>query len=358
MSNNKTKQNKTKTKHRKFENDHKSKLAFAQLFRELFTEMKPKHFQLLRKVLSDIDKSGTGKIMFIELKSGMISFIKSNKDLIQANLKVDRLFSGYLLQIDDNSEIIYDDLINVATNDYIIDRDENLYSTLRELDQDDDGLISTKELIAHFGEIETYGRVKDIEKIIEESNLDENGKIDYELFLKTLHPSYDNKPKWFHLGLNADKDKDKDNDNKENDSKENKENKENSEEKNNNNKSNNSDEKPNVKTTKNKNKIKRINSNCKNEDSKSDSGNNNGNNNSNSTYNQNGTSKMNDKNEMNGSIHNNNNNNNKNNSNQIPNGKGKNHDTDNDDVSKTNGLKSKSTDTDTDNENSEKKPPS
>ena len=177
-------------------------MALAQLFRELFTEMKPKHFQILRKELSNMDTTNSGKLMFLELKAGMIEFIRKNKDLEQANLRKEELFSGDLKQIDDKSEILYDDLINVATNDYIIDRDENLYSTLRELDKDDDGLISTKELKAHFAQSETYGRVKDIEKIIEESKLDDNGKIDYELFLKTLHPSYDNKPKWFHLGLN------------------------------------------------------------------------------------------------------------------------------------------------------------
>ena len=179
-------------------------MAFAQSFRELFTEMKPKHFQSLRKVLSDIDKSNTGKIMFSELKSGMIEFIQINKDLIQANLKVDTIFSDHLSQVNDNGAVIRDDLINVATNDYIIDREENLYATFRELDKDNDRLISTKKLKVPFAQSQTYGRVKDIEKIIEESKLAANGKIDYELFLNKLRATDDNKPKWFHLALNAD----------------------------------------------------------------------------------------------------------------------------------------------------------
>jgi len=67
----------------------------------------------------------------------------------------------------------------------------------RELDDDEDGKISTEQLKKKLAESDPYGNYKAMYKLIDDADLDKNGEIDYEEFLRALHPDFNETPQWF-----------------------------------------------------------------------------------------------------------------------------------------------------------------
>merc|ERR1712013_851636 len=79
---------------------------------------------------------------------------------------------------------------------YLVAADERLYAAFRELDDDDDGKITTEQLKAKLKENGPMGEWDRALKIIEENALDSDGVIDYEEFLLNLHPNFEETPEW------------------------------------------------------------------------------------------------------------------------------------------------------------------
>lgn len=111
--------------------------------------------------------------------------------------EIKKIFSE--LDVNNMVEIDFEGLLNAAVMDYLVANDQRLYNEFRELDYDEDGKIKIEELkdkVKHLGQEEL------LKKFIDEIDVDHNGYIEYQEFLRAVHPNYDETPKWFHEIIN------------------------------------------------------------------------------------------------------------------------------------------------------------
>merc|ERR1712217_331161 len=94
-------------------------------------------------------------------------------------------------------EIEFANLLNAAVHDYLIASDVRLYKAFLDLDENETGKIQTKVLKNKIRELNPYGNVDMILQIIDDVDLDNDGTIDYEEFLRALHPDFNETPNWF-----------------------------------------------------------------------------------------------------------------------------------------------------------------
>jgi calcium-dependent protein kinase len=168
------------------------KLAIIQLFRDEFEKMRPAHFAHLEEVFKKLDKDESGAIDFEEFKGGMLS-LEEEFDIDEGKLR--EMFDE--LDVTGAGEIRFQELLNAAIHDYLVSSDERLYNAFRELDHDDDGIITVDELKEKLKETDPYGHYEDLLKVIDDADLDKDGRIDYEEFLRALHPDFNEQPDWF-----------------------------------------------------------------------------------------------------------------------------------------------------------------
>merc|ERR1712190_183593 len=93
-------------------------------------------------------------------------------------------------------EIDFSALVNAAVHDYLIASDQRLYEAFRDLDDDEDGKIKTSELKEKLRKMDVYGKADELISIIDSVDLDKDGTIDYEEFLRALHPDFNEAPNW------------------------------------------------------------------------------------------------------------------------------------------------------------------
>merc|ERR1719384_2517239 len=55
-----------------FANAHQFKFAITALFRDQYEQMRPKHFENLKKVFENMDKDKNGRISYEEFEEGML----------------------------------------------------------------------------------------------------------------------------------------------------------------------------------------------------------------------------------------------------------------------------------------------
>merc|ERR1712228_1136475 len=135
-----------------FANAHQFKFAITALFRDQYEQMRPKHFENLRKVFDEMDKDGNKRISYEEFEEGML---KTQTNLDKA--KIQKMFKE--LDLSKSGEIDFNNFLNAAVHDYLVASDVRLYKAFRDLDK--------------------------------------NGTIDYEEFLRALHPDFNETPNWF-----------------------------------------------------------------------------------------------------------------------------------------------------------------
>lgn len=116
-----------------FATSHKFKFAITALFRDQYKNMRPKHFENLKNLFSELDKDKNGKISFEEFKAGMLKA----KDL---NLDEDRIKTMFEeMDVSHAGEIEFGNLLNAAVHDYLIASDVRLYKAFRDLDENETG---------------------------------------------------------------------------------------------------------------------------------------------------------------------------------------------------------------------------
>jgi len=175
-----------------FATSHKFKFAIAALFRDQYERMRPKHFENLRNLFNELDKDGNGKISYTEFEQGMLQCT----DLKLSKHKIQQMFKE--LDVSDIGEIAFDQLLNAAVHDYLVASDVRLYEAFRDLDKNESGKIQTAELKQKIRELNPYDNVDMLLQIIDDVDLDNDGTIDYEEFLKALHPDFSETPNWFY----------------------------------------------------------------------------------------------------------------------------------------------------------------
>merc|ERR1712130_105710 len=198
-----------------FANANKFKFAISALFREQYKNMRPKHFENLKNVFSEMDKDGNGKISYEEFEEGMLK----TQDLKLDKEKIKKMFAE--LDVSKAGEIEFSNLLNAAVHDYLVASDVRLYKAFRDLDENESGKIQTDKMKKKIIELNPYGNVDMILQIIDDVDLDNDGTIDYEEFLRALHPDFNETPNWFWQDENKEDsgpdEDDEEDDNKEND---------------------------------------------------------------------------------------------------------------------------------------------
>merc|ERR1712113_228876 len=174
-----------------FATSHKFKFAITALFRDQYLTMRPKHFECLKIIFSDLDKDGNGKISYEEFEEGMLKC----KELKLDKAKIQKMFKE--LDVTAAGEIEFGNLLNAAVHDYLVASDARLYKAFRDLDENESGKIQTEVLKKKIRELNPYGNVDMLLQIIDDVDLDNDGTIDYEEFLRALHPDFNETPNWF-----------------------------------------------------------------------------------------------------------------------------------------------------------------
>merc|ERR1712154_465576 len=132
-----------------------------------------------------------GKISYEEFEEGMLKC----KDLKLDKAKIQKMFKE--LDVTAAGEIEFGNLLNAAVHDYLVVSDVRLYKAFRDLDENESGKIQTEVLKKKICELNPYGNVDVILQIIDDVDLDNDGTIDYEEFLRALHPDFNETPNWF-----------------------------------------------------------------------------------------------------------------------------------------------------------------
>mmetsp|Transcript_51333 Transcript_51333/g.62779 ORF Transcript_51333/g.62779 Transcript_51333/m.62779 type:complete len:154 (-) Transcript_51333:16-477(-) len=137
-----------------------------------------------------MDKNGDGIISYNEFERALTSI----NDLNLKSKYIKQMFNE--LNISDSKGIKFNDLLNALVHDYLVAADERLYDAFRQLDDDDDGKITTEQLKQKLREMDPLGEWDRAVDIIKKQTLDKNGVIDYEEFLLYLHPNFEETPVW------------------------------------------------------------------------------------------------------------------------------------------------------------------
>lgn len=174
----------------KFSNTCQFKLVVVKLFRDQFERMRPEHFNQLEKVFKEMDADGDGVVSFEEFANAVDSVAEINVP----RKHIQQMFDD--LNVDQQKGIRFADLLNALVHDYLVAADERLYAAFRELDEDDDGKITTEELKAKLKECDPLGEWDRAIEIIGRQTMDQSGVIDYEEFLLNLHPNFEETPHW------------------------------------------------------------------------------------------------------------------------------------------------------------------
>ena len=170
---------------------NKFKYAISALFQEQFTKVRPKHFENLKRIFSELDKNNDGVISYQEFEAGMLSSgIDKNKTA--------KMFKE--LAIGNEQGINFKSLLNAAVHDYLVESDVRLYEAFRELDVTDCGHINTNVLKNAIRKLGMYDeeQIDFVLQIIDDVDLDDDGTIDYEEFLRALHPDFNEAPNWIY----------------------------------------------------------------------------------------------------------------------------------------------------------------
>jgi len=174
-----------------FATSNQFKHAISALFRDKFEKMRPQHFENLKKLFRTLDTDGSGTLDYSEFKDGMLR----SKDLNLQEADIKKMFQA--LDVSKMGQINFDSLVNAAVHDYLIASDQRLYEAFRDLDDDEDGKIKTSQMKEKIKQMDVYGKADELLRIIDDVDLDKDGTIDYEEFLRALHPDFNETPKWF-----------------------------------------------------------------------------------------------------------------------------------------------------------------
>merc|ERR1712174_119349 len=109
--------------------------------------------------------------------------------------KIQKMFKE--LDLSKSGEIDFNNFLNAAVHDYLVASDVRLYKAFRDLDKSEDGYIETEALKQKIKDLNPYGNVDMLLQIIDDVDLDNDGTIDYEEFLRALHPDFNETPNWF-----------------------------------------------------------------------------------------------------------------------------------------------------------------
>ena len=158
-----------------FVNSYNVKKAICVFFRNQLEWMKPRDLVRLKSVFVELDKNCDKKISFEQFKVGLIKM----KHLQWSQKLIEKYFDDNNCNFNPSAiEISFYDLIDAVVHDYQVCCDVLSYRSCKNMDKDDCDVIETQELKKT---LKTDGWTRDryaeILKMIDESGLDKDGKI-------------------------------------------------------------------------------------------------------------------------------------------------------------------------------------
>jgi calcium-dependent protein kinase len=193
----------------------------VRLFEDHYKKMRPHQFASLEKLFKEMDGDGDGILSYDEFQSAMQKFDPSIITETRIQSMFDELASPAIAALDtvdptrdadDSKEaasrprikgadapkegIKFGDLLNAVIQDYLSACDDRLWSAFMMLDDKGDGMLDVEVLLAKFAEIDSLGEIARAQQIIEMESLSQDGKINYQEFLRMLHPDYNEVPEW------------------------------------------------------------------------------------------------------------------------------------------------------------------
>eukprot|EP00484_Ammonia_sp_Unknown_P018837 CAMPEP_0197049350 /NCGR_PEP_ID=MMETSP1384-20130603/24512_1 /TAXON_ID=29189 /ORGANISM="Ammonia sp." /LENGTH=829 /DNA_ID=CAMNT_0042481615 /DNA_START=70 /DNA_END=2559 /DNA_ORIENTATION=- len=181
----------------KFHSTSKFKVAISNMFTH---QIDPDHIESIRVFFDELDANKDGAISLKEFKDGMMN--KFNTTL--SDQQLEQIFAN--VDLDDDREITFKELMTITAHRMLIDEDERLYQAFQDLDKDGNGLISEQELKQAINEYERKANdpsgtskqhvrqstivLKRFQSAFHGADRNNDGQIDYEEFLRMLHPEF------------------------------------------------------------------------------------------------------------------------------------------------------------------------
>ncbi|ETO28393.1 hypothetical protein RFI_08748 [Reticulomyxa filosa] len=190
----------------KFSNQCKFRVLISQI---LAHKLPNSEFKKLETWFKNADENNDNKLSLLEFKKVMHSY-----KLGYTEVELERMFEA--VDLDHSNEIDFQELLTAFAFQRMIATDERLYETFRELDKDNDGFITKKELQEKILELENdeaknekalkllglddsntsksrktpHLQVTRLDTAVDWADIDLDGKINYEEFLAALHPDF------------------------------------------------------------------------------------------------------------------------------------------------------------------------
>lgn len=136
----------------------------------------------LRKIFLKLDKDGNGMISREEMMVGL-DYLKQTVNCNLTNNDIDQIFNA--MDFDNSGQVDYTEFIASCLDSTIKKNEGFLKKEFEKLDSDKDGKLN-KDDIAQIVSADTVNSNMDIQRMIDEADLDGDGKIDYSEFLVLL----------------------------------------------------------------------------------------------------------------------------------------------------------------------------
>jgi len=173
----------------RFNKDSHFQLVISTLFRNEFHAKRGQYIQQFQALFDKYDTEEDGVWSFEEFEAMM-------DDMKYIN--IDKKYIGTIYQQLTTSPIGIDfyQLLDALVYDYLTSNDERLCDAFRQLDDDNDGQITPKQLQEKLMRIDPSGQWDKVIALLAAECVDPTGGIFLEEFLMKLHPKFEVAPEW------------------------------------------------------------------------------------------------------------------------------------------------------------------
>jgi len=167
----------------KFTKANKFRMAMVFLFKD---QLDKNQLEVLKKDFKAMDKDGDGNIS----KSEFREFMKKKAGSKKTNDEIESLFDA--LDVDGDSTLCFNELIQTVSDHQMSEVPERMWKIFRKIDLDQDGNLTSEEIktaLEGSKDFEWFKKMNiDIDAALKEADVDGDGKISYEEFVKALSP--------------------------------------------------------------------------------------------------------------------------------------------------------------------------
>lgn len=172
---------------KKFQNSCAFKMMICDAFK---TKLRPYQVKAAEKTFEMFDVNKDGKITLQEFKQVLLNFKQEQgEDLAYTDEDIEEMFSK--IDMNDDNGIEYQELLTATYAEHLQAQDERLYQEFSRIDENADGYISPKEMKQVLEKESGFddSKIQQAVLTIKEIDANEDGKVDWDEFLKAINPS-------------------------------------------------------------------------------------------------------------------------------------------------------------------------